>query len=261
MQKYPQTFYIDAIRSVYPQAKNIRQPDVIGRVGTVLLAETDEGTTVCKFNDMNIIQHNYKISQLLRQLDVSVPKIKTHMFCDAFFETYKYCPDKTLHEFIQQGISKKQIFDIYKQTMYAQKEISEIPHKKLDLGWGKYAYEIFTYNKMQIAPKITTKIKGCLYRMFSTKGQQVLSHNDIQPKNLLVNNDMQLTALIDLDSVALCNENFSVLQTLYAYPSDNYVEYIECYQDITKHKLNQRAILTGLGILQQLRKCKHAIQR
>ena len=261
MKKYNEQNYIDAIQSVYPESWYIRQPDIKGFVGTVFFAETENGTIVCKFNDKDIIQHNYQISQLLQPKDMIIPHTQKHMFADTYFESYKYCPGKTLYEYMKNDMTPNQIFDIYKQTIPVQQELSKIPPEKIKCDWGNFAYQSFVRCRKKSESYLIALAFGFLYKTLSTRGKPRLFHNDIQPKNLLVDEDMNLSGIIDLDSIALCNESFAVLYTLYTYPLNNYAEYIECYEDTVGRKLNKRGIIDGLKLLQQIRNIKRTLQK
>lgn len=259
MHYFSDEFYVNIILRQYPDCLYIRQPDITGQVGKVFFVVLPTDTIVCKFNDQEIIQRNYQISQILKNRIASIPVTKTHEFSNVYFETYKYCPGKTLFEYIQQGMSADKIFDIYQQAIFVQKEISKINPKELNFKNCKYAHETFAYNVKTRTSNIVTTTKSFIYKVLSNNNQQLLLHNDIQPRNILINGDMQLTGLIDLDSIALCNESFSVLRTLDAYPLKNYTEYIDFYEDTMQRKVNRRAILYGMNLLNQIRSCKQAI--
>lgn len=261
MKKRTENFYIDAIQSVYPESWFIRHPDIVGFVGKVYLVETPDGTVVCKFNDKDLIVRNYQVSQLLQTKNLSVPHTQIHAFADVFFESYKYHSGKTLYEHMQDDMTPSQIFDVYKQSMAIQSEISKIDPKKINIDWGKYAYETFVRCKEIRDSYAILRIFGIMHKILSTHGDLKLFHNDIQPKNILLDNNLNLSSIIDLDTVALCNESFSVLKTLFLYPLNNYSEYMDCYEDTVKRKLNRNAIMQGLKIAQQLRNIKHIVQK
>ena len=84
-------------------------------------------------------------------------------------------------------------------------------------------------------------------------------HNDIYDKNMLVDGTHGLARLIDLDAVALCNESFSVMMTLRMYPLANHCEYMDYYEDTMQRKINREAIMTGLKILNTIRKTKSIV--
>ena len=105
---------------------------------------------------------------------------------------------------------------------------------------------------MRLPPALANTY-GAVHRLFSQSGQMRLMHNDIQVQNMLVDEKLNVTRLIDLDSVALCNESFSVLTMMRVYPLKNHDELMDCYEDTMQRKINRRAIMTGLQILQSIR--------
>lgn len=261
MNKYNKQNYIDAIQSVYPESWFIRQPEITGSVGTVYLAETPEGTIVCKFNNKKQITRNQSISQLLRTHNLPLPQTQEHIFSDLFFESYKYDPGKTLYERMQNDMTPAQIFDAYKQSMVIQSKISCIDPRTADTNWKEYAYETFAHRKTIENIHVNFAIFDKIYKFLSTHSNLKLLHNDIQPKNIILDDDLKLSSIIDLDTVALCNENFSVLRALRNYPLNNYSEYMDCYEDTVKRKLNRNAIMQGLNMVQQLRNIRHTVQK
>ena len=86
MQKHSEDFYVAAIKSIYPLSWNIRRPVVSGYVAEVFFADTPNGTVVCKFNDKDIIQRNYQISQLAQLNNIPVPYTNKHAYLDVNFE-------------------------------------------------------------------------------------------------------------------------------------------------------------------------------
>ncbi len=261
MQKHSDEFYCAAIHSVYPNAYNIRQPYVLGRISPVFICDTISGPVVCKFNDSNIINRNYYISELLNLVDVPVPQTMPHSFCGAHFESYNYCPDKTLYEHIRSGLSDTQIFRIYQQVFEIQKNIMQINPRDIKLDWGKFAHETFLVNQRAVLPPVLAEIYGVIYKTLSCGGQMFLQHNDLWKKNMLVDNNFNLTRLVDLDMIAVSNVNFSATQMLCRYPLNNYDELIECYEDTLAVKLNKPAIYSGMRAFNMLHVLTNACYR
>ena len=125
MKKHSEDFYKAAIKTTLKNTWDIRYPEVQGSVYPVFLADTPNGTTVCRFNDADIVFKNHKVSNLLRIYDIPAPQTRVRAYMDTWFETYDYCPDKTLYEYINAGASRKQIFGAYKQTIDLQNQILE----------------------------------------------------------------------------------------------------------------------------------------
>lgn len=261
MKSHPAEFYHAAIHSVYPNAYNIRQPYVLGRISPVFICDTMSGPVVCKFNDRDVINRNYHMSALLNLADIPVPQTLPHSFCGAHFESYDYCPDKTLYERILSGASDAQIFQVYQQAFEIQKNIMQINPRDIDLKWGKYAHETFAINQRAVLPPVLARIYGVIYKALSYGGQMRLQHNDLWKKNILVDENFNLTRLIDLDMIAVSNVNFSAMQMLCRYPLNNYDEIIQCYEDTLATKLNKPAIYSGMRAYNMLQIVTKAFYR
>ena len=102
---------------------------------------------------------------------------------------------------------------------------------------------------------------GAIHKLFSDNGDVRVLHNDLNSKNILVDDNKQVARLIDLDAVALCNESFSVMMTLRTYPLTNHCEYMDYYEDIVQRKINRPAITNGPKILDAIRKPQVALNR
>lgn len=253
MSSYSDDFYRAAITTAYPGAVNVRKPVVSGGVSPVFLCDTKTNTVVCRFSKPEIIFHNNDVSNLLKTYSVPVPTTSVHSFLDVWFESYSYCPSATLHERIAAGMPNKDIFDVYKQAIDVQHKISGIPVSLFSPQYGRHMSEVFTATQAMRVCDPLAKLYGATHRLFSDRGEMRLLHNDIYSKNMLVCDDGKLDCLIDLDAVALCNESFSVLLALRMYPLNNYREYMDCYEDTMRRKLNRVAIENGLKILKAIR--------
>ena len=122
-------------------------------------------------------------------------------------------------------------------------------------------HEIFVATqKMRIHPTLA-RAYGAIHKLFSNNGDLRVLHNDLNNKNILVDDNKHVVRLIDLDAVALCNESFSVMMTLRTYPLTNNLEYMEYYEDTMGRRINRSAITKGLQILDAIRKPQVALNR
>lgn len=253
MQKHSEDFYKAAIKSAFPNSWSIRHPNICGGVSPIFLVNTPSCVQVCKFNEYALSFRNRVVSQLLELADVPVPRISVHAYLNTWFETYPYCHDKTLYEHVQYGATDTQIFNAFKQAIEIQKKITEIRPDKFQPKFCRYASDVFTMTQKMRLPHALANAYGMVHKLFSQRGEMRLMHNDLQVQNILVDEKMNATRLIDLDSVALCNESFSVLTMLRVYPLNNHNEIMDFYEDTMQRKLNRHAIITGLQILQSIR--------
>jgi aminoglycoside phosphotransferase (APT) family kinase protein len=245
MAHHSEEFYHSAIKSAFPNSWEIRKPVICGQHSPVFLIDTPDGTKVCKFNAPEIVYHNRSAAQLLAMNDIPVPQTKVHAYMDAWFESYPYCMDKTLQEYINDAnITNQQIFEAYKQAIDVQKKISEIDPIEFRPRSGKYFSDVFKTCMRWNMKNMMADFYAAVARHMSQYGEPRLLHNDIHAKNILINPEYKLTRIIDLDAIALCNDDFSVLQTFRSYPLDNYDEYMDYYESVMGRKLN-RAIIMG----------------
>ena len=261
MNLHTDEFYTAAIKNIYPNSWDVRKPAVPGGVNPVFLCDTSSGTKVCRFSNSDIVFRNRYVSDLLTMYEIPVPKTQVYAYLDTWFESYDYCHAPTLHERIQEGISNADVFNIYKQATDMQRKISQIRPEYFKPTRYKYMHEVFcATQKMRVNP-ILAYTYGFIHRLCSNSGNVYLLHNDIYDKNMLVDETHSLARLIDLDAVALCNESFSVMMTLRMYPLANHCEYMDYYEDTMQRKINREAIMTGLKILNTIRKPQVALNR
>ncbi|MBQ5699710.1 MAG: hypothetical protein IIV74_00235 [Alphaproteobacteria bacterium] len=253
MKIYSDEFYYSVIRTVFPGTKSVQKPNVLGMVSPVFICVTDDGTIVCRFSEPDLLFYNNKIGNTLNANNVPVPKTSVHFCRGCWFESYEYCPDLTLYEHMQCGMSNEAVFDVYKQSINIQRAISEILSKDFSVEYKRRMSGVFAINqKMRLHP-LLAKTYAAIYTRFANCGTMQSLHNDIHSRNMLVSNEGNLSCLIDLDAIALCNESFSVLQTLRLYPLSNHMEFIECYEDTMKRTVNRSAIMFGLKALDSIR--------
>ena len=253
MKIYSDEFYYSVIRTVFPGTKTVRKPNLSGMVSPVYICVTDDGTIVCRFSEPDLLFYNHEIGNVLNANNVPVPKTSIHFCRGCWFESYEYCPDLTLYEHMQCGMSNEAVFDVYKQVINTQRMISEIQSKDFSVEYNRRMSGVFAINqKMRLHP-LLAKTYAAIYTRFANCGAMRLLHNDIHNRNILVSSDGNLSRLIDLDAIALCNESFSVLQTLRLYPLSNHAEFIDCYEDAMKRTVNRPAIMFGLKALNSIR--------
>ncbi len=260
MQDNYEDFYRHIIKVAYPEATDIRHPTVRGGVCPVFLADINKSTKVFKFNTCKIACRNRTISNLLGDHDINVPQTTVCAYNSEWFERYDYCPDKTLFEYIQADtLTKQQIENVYKQALDKQAQMSEI--KPIMFGPNPLLEypDVFAASMRQKLSPWLVDFYAYFVRILATRGDMRLMHNDINPKNLLITPNAQLTKMLDLDSVATANESFALLMALRHYPLDNQPEMIEYYQDKTGRKVNEKAIMHGIKILDTLRNARREL--
>jgi len=257
MEHYLPPLCCQAIKHVCHDAKNIRFPDVEGKVAPVFLADTQNKTLVFKFSDEQIVKKNLMASQLMRQYDIKMPDINIHQYQGTWFEVYQYNPIKTLYEQMQSGLSMKHIFAAYSNAVHIQYQISQIPVS--DFRPVRYrTYSEILLNHVQNMPfpiAVYRKILAYNARM----GRQMVLHNDVHPGNILYSPETGETHLLDLDAVGVSGEQFAALKMVYQYPLENYGDILDVYELISGHKLNRLMINAACKMMENLHQKRQQI--
>ncbi len=262
MKSHSLEFYRAAIKNCHETACDIRRPVVDGKVGEVFLANiAPDETFVYKFNDADIIGRNHKLCEKLALVDAPVPRTTVHAYTNSYFEVYPYCADKTLCEHMRAGMPKKYIFDIYCDVIRAQNTISGLSMDDVKLNYPQFFYQIMNANVCRASSSTLVRAYTAILGAMSRNGPQFLLHNDIHMKNILVTADYKLSKLIDMDAIAFCNEDFSVMQMLRAYPLDNLDELLDFYEDTTHRNLHRSRIKIAMAALSAVTSREKQIQR
>ena len=216
MNPHSDEFYHAAIKIAYPYACDIRKPLINGAVSPLFIGDTPHGTIVCKFGDADIVMRNRVLSELLAINNMPTPQTTTHAYLGTWFESYEYCPDLTLAEYIQSGkITDTQIFDVYRQVADVQYKISQINPVEFQPKTHRYFSDVFKTTIQMNIKKPLADVYAWLYKQLSQYGTTRLLHNDVHPGNILIDTQYRLTRLIDLDGISLCNDDCSILQTFW----------------------------------------------
>lgn len=213
MSPKKQKFYYDAICSVYPDATGIHTPRLLGSLNNVLMAETGSGERVFKFSDKDLVIKNAKVSYLYNKYQIPVPQITPQYYKDLCFEDYEKISGTTLYEAIKDGIGADQVKSVYRQVVDLLYKMEKIHPDALGNGNMHAAHTI--------AAKHTIKTHGLLIgqMVWATvylannnsrdKFSKGIYHFDLSPKNILISDDGQLKALLDMDSVGICSFPFA----------------------------------------------------
>ncbi len=253
MSEHSLNFYHAAIKNACPQTIAMSLPEIQGVMAKVFLAEQpDASKIVCKFNPATIIKRNKHVSELMRECDIPMPVTTTHAYLDTYFESYRYIPDKTLYEYMRDGVSDEFITNAFKQAIDVQHQISQITPDEVATMPGRTFADV---TGIQMSEKVRP-ILAMSYKLIATimaqGGKMRLLHSDLQPKNILVTPNGNLSHVIDIESVVLCNDSFAMLRMLYNYPLNNTDDIMDYYEQTTGRTLNRRLIHAGLKILPML---------
>lgn len=248
MKQHSDKFYHYLIRKTFPNVQNIRKPKIIGGFAPVFVATINNQDIVCKFNSKDLIIHNKYISTLLHMHRISVPQTTVHNIKNYWFETYPYNPSKTLHELIQNGLSKEHIYTAYKNILEIQNQLLQLNIKTIKMPTCPYYIDVINTQLQANTNPSIAYLKRTLYSL-GQYGEQHICHNDIQPKNILYSPETQTSYLIDLDAVSICNKNISLINLLRNYPLDNTNELLNFYGEITGVPVNKTLLKTTSKLL------------
>lgn len=176
---------IQKIKEIYPNAKDICQPKEHGNVHDIYIVTDDSNDKfVCRFSSKNTAIHNLYASKLLSSYGIKVPDVSLHKYGRQYCETYPFIHGKTFFERINDGISKEKQDQIYNQMFNLACKISEIP-----------------YNcKTQPCVCLTYKMASCFFNSLN-QSDLVLCHTDLHAKNVVLDDNDNVAALLDLDAV------------------------------------------------------------
>ena len=177
--------HILKIKQVYPYVKEIHQPEIQGRIHEVYFIKTlNNDEFVCRFSQKNIAVHNLYVSRLLNFHNIKVPNISLHKFNDEYCETYPFIKGKTFYERIEENISEEAKLQVYNQLVHIVCKISQIPYKY----------------KTKTEVPLTAKIAIDFFKKLNMNNV-ALCHTDLHAKNVVLDNQDNVVALLDLDAV------------------------------------------------------------
>ncbi len=255
MYRQPDSFYHDAICNIFPDAHHIRRPDVPGMVSPVFLVDTQQTTRVCKFNEPAVLARNAWVARILNDHDVPAPRTSVHGQDNVWFESYSYCPDKTLYEHITLSNPDVCTFNAFQNILSLEHKISQIDVNEFRPSRYRYFYEVHRSNMKNLFSSSLASFYSTFTYLLSQYGTLRLFHNDLHAKNVLTPNGNNISRILDLDAVALGNENFCLTTLLRQYPGpeSDYKHLLNFYEELVRRKVNRRVILGTLKILVKIR--------
>ena len=200
------------ICKIYSGVIDIECPPVCGAQNNVFFVRTEDGNFVVKFNYPELATKNMKVANLLAERDIPAPQIHVGRINGQWYETYPHIPGLTLHQAIQNGLSKHVIEQVYNDIMVHFSNMDTISVSSLDDQACKYAHQVAAYNIRNANGGVAAKIFSTIVRLLNrgNPGDIGIYHFDITPKNVLVTPDGRFLAFLDMDGVALCNRNFAL---------------------------------------------------
>ena len=193
--------------------QSVSLPAVSGFVHNVYIVETSDGKYICRFSDKNTASYNTQTSKLLLSHGINVPDISMHKIQDLYCETYRFINGKTLYERLIEGMSQENKEKVYKQVFDILCKINKIK------------------SNIKVKPSIYTclRLVENMFALLNPQEKKVLCHNDLHARNIILDQNDNLYALIDVDSIYYCEPSFAFMTILshaklYGYQSDTLIK-------------------------------------
>ena len=211
MQENNLNLYYNAIYGTTVGVKRIGMPTIHGTNHLVFIVETVDGAkSVFRFCPQVVAHRNQEISRVLTANNISVPRVKVYDSNGCWFEKYEFIPGSTLQERLTPGVSKRELLPIYESMANHIKKMAEIPVCKFNDVTNKYCSDVAQSN---IIKKTGSRPLGALVKygtMLLNSGSQHICHCDFGPHNIVMNDNNQVSAVLDLDAFSIANVNFSI---------------------------------------------------
>lgn len=184
---------IENIKELFHGDIKIELPEYPGEVHDIYIVTTESNKIVFRFSDPETALKNAHTSRVLRKYGIPVPEVSTHRITtkkNSYVEVYSFIEGKTLYERNLAGISKEKITDIYKQLYEICLKMAKIPVKEIR----------YDYNNAEFDFQIKKKD---LFFSAMNMAPLVVGHDDLHDKNILLDENDNICAILDLDAIRL----------------------------------------------------------
>ena len=256
------SFFYTAIKCGFPNANNIRHPDGCHTSKPVFVADTRRrGSVICKFVDARIAARDKQVSKKLTSMGFPLPKIDIHGYMAQWYEVYKYNPNRTFDQHIDNFMGDDKIFETYKQLLDFQARLADCSLDDIYVAAGKYFSDVYKITAPSTRSRMLTAIYSAIIKIVSRYKNPHVVHCDLKPKNVICKPDGSLDQVIDITGIALASEEFAMISLLESFPlPDKSEELMDYYDKITHRNLNRDFIRTGLKIIRQKQKAQSTLR-
>lgn len=186
------------IQKIFHNVQSITLPVISGVMHPIYIVDTKEKKYICRFSDKRTALYNVKISKLLQSHGIKAPEISVANEQNTFCEIYPFIHGKTFRERIIEGMSKEQQNAVFKQLYDMSYKINQI---KTNITFTSYL-PWYSY--------LITK----LFDILNLNEQNMLTHTDLHPGNVILDKQDNVCALLDLESVYLCKPALSFIKLI-----------------------------------------------
>lgn len=200
---------------------------------------------IYKISDPETSFRNLMLAQILRARNIPVPDSKIFISSGIYFERYEMIPGTTLSgAILNDCLTYDEIKQILYDTLVYDKKISETTPNIQKFSHQLILHERRKPHNTKEFGKLLAKIHYIINKQQTTYGNVALHHADLNPSNILLDNNNKVTALLDLDSLALCDEYMMLSQMLLYWPTISTDLIVDIYESVFEQKLNKRHLET-----------------
>lgn len=184
---------IEKIKELFRDDIRVELPAFPGEVHDIYIVTTSSGKLVFRFSDQKTALKNAHTSRILRQYGIPIPDVASYRIDvrkNLYIETYPFIEGKTLYERNLAGISQEKIKDIYKQLYEICIKMAKIPVKEIRYSHDKTEFDFQTKKKD-------------LFFSAMNMAPLVVGHDDLHDKNILLDENDNICAILDLDAIKL----------------------------------------------------------
>jgi len=175
------------INQFYDNDVSISQPDFLGTIHNVYIAQNQQSKNIFRLSSKKCAIRNAEISKMLTRHGFNVPLIKVIQLNSDYYEVYPFIEGKTLAERANYGISAESIKRVYKQLIDISYALAAIPQNEIPKDYNEHV-------------KWQEKVANSYYNFINNTKKQIC-HNDLHDKNILLDNNDNVCAILDLDGI------------------------------------------------------------
>ena len=222
------------IKQIYPDVISVVKPLTLGLVHDVYIAECENSKHVCRFSKEIVAKHNLQISNILKEYNINAPRITIHDCGEYYCETYPFIPGKTMHERLLEGLTGDKLDNVYKQIFDISYKMENIP-----------------YNNISKTP--IPFVSKCIRSIISVlnPSKQKLCHSDLHAKNIILDENDNVSAILDLDAISL--EQISVAHFIIMKDAQTYGYDVNKFNGLSK-EINVNHLLFQIKLLSTVAK-------